>query len=133
MKKLININMLLFILVAFSFSSCEKDYGNLNGPTVEEFLNNSSKDQLNNLVSGTESALRNNLGLYLDDVSVIGREIYRFSNSDPRYYTDLLGANDAQLQSTGFYIVNVWASHYRVIKNCNLLIDAASQGQPSRC
>jgi hypothetical protein len=40
---MININMLLFILVAFSFSSCEKDYGNLNGPTVEEFLNNSSK------------------------------------------------------------------------------------------
>jgi len=127
MKKYINIKMLLFLLVAFSFSSCKKDYGNLNSPTVEDFLKNASKDQLNNLVSGTESAMRNSLGFYLDDVSVIGREIYRFSNSDPRYYTDLLGANDAELQSTGFYIVNVWASRYRVVKNCNLLIDAASR------
>jgi hypothetical protein len=127
MKKYINIKMLLFILVAFSFSSCKKDYGNLNSPTVEDFLKNASKDQLNNLVTGTESAVRNSLGFYLDDVSVIGREIYRFSNSDPRYYTDLLGANDAQLQSTGFYIVNVWASNYRVVKNCNLLIEAANK------
>ena len=127
MKKYIKINMLLFILVAFSFSSCEKDYGNLNSPTVEDFLKNASKDQLNNLVSGTESAMRNSIGFYLDDVSIIGREIYRFSNSDPRYYTDLLGANDATLQPTGFYIVNVWASNYRVVKNCNLLIDAANK------
>jgi len=127
MKKYISINMLLFMLLGFSFSSCKKDYGNLNNPTVDDFLNNASKSQLNNLVSGTESALRNSLGFYLDDVSVVGREIYRFSNSDPRYYTDLLGANDAQLNSTGFYIVNVWAAHYRVVKNCNLLIDAANK------
>ncbi|MGE5107144.1 MAG: RagB/SusD family nutrient uptake outer membrane protein, partial [Sphingobacteriales bacterium] len=127
MKKLIKINILLFMFAAFSFSSCKKDYGNLNNPTVDDFLKNASKDQLNNIVSGTESDMRNNLGLYLDDISVIGREIYRFSNSDPRYYTDLLGANEATLNSSGFYIINVWASRYRVVKNCNLLIDAASR------
>lgn len=126
MKKYIIVNMLLFMLIAFTFSSCDKDYGNLNSPTAEDFLENANKDQLNNLVSGTESAMRIDLGLYLDDISVIGREIYRFSNSDPRYYTDLLGANDAELQNTGFYIVNTWASRYRVVKNCNLLIDAAN-------
>ena len=115
------------MFLTFSFLSCKKDYGNLNNPTVNDFLNNASKSQLNNLVSGTESALRNSLGFYLDDVSIIGREIYRYSNSDPRYYTDLLGANDAKLQNTGFYIVNVWASRYRVVKNCNLLIDAANK------
>ncbi|MES2850776.1 MAG: RagB/SusD family nutrient uptake outer membrane protein [Bacteroidota bacterium] len=127
MKKCININLLLFMFLAFSFSSCKKDYGNLNNPTVEDFLNNATKSQLNNLVSGTESALRNSLGFYLDDVSIVGREIYRYSTSDPRYYTDLLGANDAELQGTGFYIINVWASRYRVVKNCNLLIDAANK------
>lgn len=127
MKKYININMLLCLLVAFSFSSCKKDYGNLNNPTADVFLNNASKSQLNNLVSGTESSLRNSLGFYLDDVSIVGREIYRYSTSDPRYYTDLLGANDAELQNTGFYIVNVWAAHYRVVKNCNLLIEAANR------
>jgi len=127
MKRIINIKILLVIVFAFSFSSCKKDYGNLNGPTVEEFLDNASKDQLNNLVSATESAMRINLGLYLDNVGVIGREMYRFSTGDPRYTTDLLGAADANLESTGFYIVNTWASRYRVVKNCNLLIDAASR------
>lgn len=126
MKKIINIKTLLFIAVSLCFFSCKKDYGNLNSPTEEEFLKNANKDQLNNLVSGTESALRNNLALYLDDIGVIGREIYRFSPSDPRYTTDLLGAADAQLSNTGFYIVNTWASRYRVVKNCNLLIDAAA-------
>lgn len=127
MKNLLYIYIILSIVISINFSSCSKEYANLNSPTVDEFLNNASKSQLNNLVSGTESAMRNSLGFYLDDVSVIGREIYRFSNSDPRYYTDLLGANDALLQSTGFYIVNVWASRYRVVKNCNLLIDASTR------
>lgn len=127
MKKIIKINLLLFIGMAFCFSSCKKDYGSLNGPAVDDFLNNASSSQLNNLVSGTQSIMRNGLGFYLDDIGVIGREMYRFSISDPRYYTDLLGANDAQLNSTGFYIVNVWAAHYRVVKNCNLLIEAANK------
>jgi starch-binding outer membrane protein, SusD/RagB family len=126
MKKLININMLLFILIAFSFSSCKKEYGNLNSPTVDNFLKNPTKDQLNNLVSGTESAMRNNLGLYLDDIGAIGREMYRFSGADPRYVTDLLGGDNSTLSNSGFYITNVWSSRYRVVKNCNVLIDAAS-------
>jgi len=123
-----NISKIFFLLffAALLFISCKKDYGNLNNPTVESFLENATKDQLNNLVSGTESAMRNNLGMYLDDVSVIGREIYRFSGADPRYTTDLLGASDATLNNTGFYIVNVWSSKYRVVKNCNLLIEASA-------
>jgi hypothetical protein len=116
---------IIFLSLSFFFTSCKKDYGNLNSPTVEAFLTNASKDQLNNLVSATESAMRINLGLYLDNTGVIGREMYRFSPGDPRYTTDLLGAADAQLESTGFYIVNTWSSRYRVVKNCNLLIEAA--------
>ena len=113
-------------MLVFSFSSCKKDYGNLNSPTAEDFLKNATQSELNNLVSGTESAMRINLGLYLDDVGVIGREMYRFSTGDPRYTTDLLGASDAHLENTGFYITNLWASRYRVVKNCNLLIEAAT-------
>ena len=126
MKKIITINTLLLLMLVFSLLSCKKDYGNLNSPTVEDFLKNASKDQLNNLVSGTESSMRINLGLYLDDVGVVGREMYRFSTGDPRYTTDLLGATNAQLENTGFYITNLWASRYRVVKNCNLLIEAAT-------
>ncbi len=126
MKKIINIQFVLLLLTMAFIQSCKKDYGDLNNPTAEDFLKNASKDQLNNLVSGTESGMRNNLGLYLDETGVIGREIYRFSGSDPRYVTDLLGVNDATLSNNSFYINNPWAARYRVVKNCNLLIQAAA-------
>ncbi len=112
--------------VVIFLSACKKDYGNLNSPTIEEFLGNSSKSELNNLVSGTESGMRNSIAFYLDDVGIIGREGYRFSGSEPRYVTDLLGANDATLSSSNFYITSPWDARYRVVKNCNTLILAAT-------
>ena len=126
MKSVYKIYFIFLPLFATVFAGCEKDYGNLNSPTEEDLLNNPTKDQLNNLVTGTESAARINLGLYLDDVSVIGREIYRFATGDPRYTTDLLGAEEAKLDANGFYLTNPWASRYRVVRNCNLLINAAA-------
>src|SRR5580765_1988300 len=118
------INSLLIILTISILVSCQKDYGNLNGPTAENFLTNPTAGNLNNLVTGIESGMRNNMGLYLDDVGTIGRENYRFSPSEPRYITDLLGADSSQLTNSNFYITNTWASRYRVVKNCNLLLEA---------
>ena len=114
------------LLAAVFFSACKKDYGNLNSPTIEQFSGNATKSDLNNLVSGTESGMRTNLSFYLDDIGTIGREGYRFSGSEPRYVTDLLGANDATLSNSNFYITNPWAARYRVVKNCNILIQAAT-------
>lgn len=126
MKRITNLYTLLMLLLVSSFMSCKKEYGNLNNPTVEDYLKNASKDQLNGLVSGTLSGMRNNEGTYLDAVSVIGREIYRFSNADPRFVTELLGQDASTLNNTGFYVTNPWASRYRAIKNCNVLIEAAT-------
>ncbi len=128
MKKII-INSLLFISAGTLFISCQKDYGNLNSPTVESFLSNASASDLNNLVTGSESGMRTNMALYLDDVGSIGRENYRFSASEPRYVTDLLGADNATLSNSNFYITNTWASRYRVVKNCNTLIQAANNSR----
>jgi hypothetical protein len=125
MKKII-INSLLIVSVSTLFISCQKDYGNLNSPTVESFLSNASASDLNNLVTGSESGMRTNMALYLDDVGTIGRENYRFSASEPRYVTDLLGADNATLSNSNFYITNTWAARYRVVKNCNTLIQAAT-------
>jgi hypothetical protein len=107
-------------------AACHKDFGDLNEPTVQAFTTNATVAELNNLVSGTESGLRNNLALYLDDVGIIGREMYHFSASEPRYVTDLLGASGATLSGSNFYITNTWASRYQVVKNCNILEQAAS-------
>jgi hypothetical protein len=118
--------ILLLLWVASVLPSCKKEYPNLNGPTVEEYAKNASKDQLNGLVAGSLSGMRINDGIYLDAVGVIGREMYRFSNADPRYVTELLGSGSTTLNNTGFYITNPWASRYRVVKNCNGLIEAAT-------
>ncbi|MBG9375872.1 RagB/SusD family nutrient uptake outer membrane protein [Panacibacter sp. DH6] len=125
MKRNNRIQIIIVFAALAALVSCKKDYGNLNTPTAEQFLNNASKSELNNLVSGAESGMRNNLALYLDDVGTIGREVYRFSGSEPRYITDLLGANDGSLSNSNFYITNPWASRYRVVKNCNILAEAA--------
>lgn len=126
MQRNIKINILLLSFILLLFMSCKKDYGDLNGSTIEDLTKNATQSELNNLVSGTESGMRNSINIYLDDVSVIGREIYRFSNSEPRYVLDLLGANDAQLIGNNFYITTPWAARYSVVKNCNVLIQAAT-------
>ncbi|MBS1915327.1 MAG: RagB/SusD family nutrient uptake outer membrane protein [Bacteroidetes bacterium] len=129
MKNNIAIYTVFLLSTGLIFSSCKKDYGDLNHATVESFTSNATSSELNNLVSGTESGLRNNLALYLDVVGIIGREMYHFSASEPRYVTDLLGANDATLSNSNFYITNTWASRYAVVKNCNILIEAASNSK----
>jgi hypothetical protein len=126
MQKIITINTTLLLCMILFFTSCKKDYGNLNNATVESFLKDASQSELNNLVSGTESGMRNVLNLYLDDIGTIGREGYHFSGSEPRYVTDLLGASNATLSGSNFYIANPWAARYRVVKNCNTLIQAAT-------
>jgi starch-binding outer membrane protein, SusD/RagB family len=108
------------------FCACKKDYGDLNNATVQSFTSDATKGELNNLVSGVESGMRNNLALYLDDVGIIGRELYHFATSEPRYVTDLLGASAATLSNSNFYITNPWASRYQVVKNCNILFQAAA-------
>jgi hypothetical protein len=126
MQRNIKIYIALFSVSLLLLGSCKKDYGDLNGETIQDLTKNASQAQLNNLVSGTESGMRNSLSFYLDDVSIIGRETYRFSNSEPRYVLDLLGANGATLQGNNFYITFPWASRYSVVKNCNILQQAAT-------
>jgi hypothetical protein len=126
MQKNINTYSILFLAIILFFTACKKDYGNLNNVTVEELSKNASQSELNNLVSGTESGMRTSLNFYLDDVSIIGRETYRFSGSEPRYVLDLLGANSSTLSGSNFYITTPWAARYRVVKNCNILIQAAT-------
>jgi len=128
MKKNI-LNAWMAVCVVILVSSCKKDFGNLNNATVQDFAANATEGELNNLASGTESGMRTNLALYLDDVGTIGRELYHFSISEPRYVTDLLGANAATLSNSNFYITNPWASRYQVIKNCNVLIQAATNSK----
>ena len=95
-----------------------------NNPSTGGIAVNASLSELQNLADGSESAMRESLGAYYDDVCAIGREYYRFSTSDPRFTSDLLGKSNAVLDNNTFYITNPFAARYRVIRNTNILIDA---------
>ncbi len=126
MKKIVNIYIAGLALLSVSLPSCKKEIGSLNGPSLEQLSKNPSRLELNTVVVGTEAGMRNNLDFYLDATGVIGREMYRFAGSEPRYTTDLLGAGSSTLNNNTFYLTNSWNSRYRVVKNCNILIQGAT-------
>jgi len=118
----------IFLLTAFSFcwTGCEIDeIPNPNGPTIETYLEDASKSQLQTLATGMESLLRQEIGFYYDVTSILGREYYFFTGSDPRYTGELLGKGEAQLDNAGFYGTRPYYGRYKTIKNGNILIEAA--------
>ncbi|WP_266202668.1 RagB/SusD family nutrient uptake outer membrane protein [Pontibacter kalidii] len=120
-------NVLGLLALCLTLPACEiDDVPDPNNSTIEDIRENTTVGQLNNLVVGAESGMRNSLGTYYDAVSVIGREVYRFSASDPRFTTDLLGSGSNVLNNNTFYITNPWSSRYRVVKNLNVLLDILS-------
>ena len=107
------------------YSSCKIDeIVDPNGPSVGGVLQDASKADLQNLVSGIESGMRDRMNTYLDGVGIIGREEYRFSSSDPRFTSDLLGKGGATLDNNTFYTTRPFTARYRAVKNCNILIES---------
>lgn len=115
--------LLIFTTVIATMISCEiEEFSDLNSAEVDAFDENLTRGDLQDLVGGLFYSSRVNIGTYLDDTGVIGREWYRFSGSDPRFTTDLLGGESAILDNNTFYITNPWAARYRTVKNANLIL-----------
>jgi hypothetical protein len=113
------------VLAASCWTSCKVEpIFDPNNPSVGGITQNASLGEIQNLVDGTEATMRTDIGFYYDGVSVIGREYYRFSTSDPRFTSDLLGKGSAVLDNNTFYTTNPFDARYRVIKNANILIEA---------
>lgn len=113
------------LLMLLTFGACKiEPISDPNNPNIDDIINNASLSELQNLIDGSESGMRNSMNFYLEGVGVIGREIYRYSGSDPRYTSDLLGKGEATLDNNTFYTTNPFAARYRVIKNNNILIAA---------
>jgi starch-binding outer membrane protein, SusD/RagB family len=113
------------LLVVLAWSSCKVEpILDPNNPSTSSITQNASLGELQNLAVGMEAAMRNNLNTYIDAISVVGREYYRFSTSDPRFTSDLLGKGNATLDNNTFYTANPFAARYRVVKNANILIQA---------
>ena len=123
-KYLINVPLLLLV-TTLMWTSCKVDpIKEPNNSGAGSITENASIGEIQNLVDGTESGMRDNMGNYYDGVGVIGREFYRYSTSDPRFTSDLLGKGSATLDNNTFYTTNPFAARYRVVKNTNILIKA---------
>jgi starch-binding outer membrane protein, SusD/RagB family len=115
--------LLFFAVVVGTVVSCNvEEYSDLNSPEVDAFAENLTRGDLQDLVGGIFYSSRLRLGTYYDDCGVIGREYWRFSGSDPRFTTDLLGGGNSILDNNTFYITGPWASRYRTVKNANLIL-----------
>jgi len=114
----------IWVFSLIIFSSCKLEpILDPNNPGLGPISANPTFGEIQNLVTGIESGMRDNMNFYFDDVGVIGREFYRFSTSDPRFTSDLLGKGTAVLDNNTFYITNPFAAKYRVMKNTNILLD----------
>lgn len=96
-----------------------------DGPSVSGVEQNASKGQLNELVVGIESTIRNGLGTEVTASGTMARELYLF-DADPRNTGDLLGKDGIGLDNNSFYSTQQWNGSYRASKNANLLIAAAA-------
>ncbi len=123
----IKVHLILFaVLLVGVTSSCTFDeQTDPNGPSLEGVLTGASINQLNNLVVGVESTMRNSLGIQTTASGTMGREFYLF-DADPRNTANLLGIHGSTLENSDFYSTAAWAGRYRSIKNANILIESAS-------
>ncbi len=117
--------LLLIFLSILNFTACEvEETIDLNGASLDLIVNNAQLSDIQSLATGIESAMRIRLGTYYDVVSLIGREYYRVSNSDPRFTGDILGRGTSTIDNNTFYTTGPFGARYNVIKNCNITLEA---------
>jgi hypothetical protein len=122
--------VLLTVVLLFSGFGCDvvniNDRPDPNNSELQSILDNPTRADINTLAVGTEAGLRTELRIYHINMGMIGREMYRFLSAEPRNTGDLLGKGNAQLDAGSFYTTRTWSSFYRVIRNANITIQAAT-------
>ncbi len=103
------------VLVLF-WTGCEDlDFPDPNNPTDDTAT-------IQSLVTGAEAQMRSGFGVYIRDLLVVGREAYYLEPADPRYTGELLRG---PIDGGGFLCYTPWAANYKVIKNCQTIINSA--------
>lgn len=112
------------IFILAGFSSCDiDDQIDPNAPSINSVAEDATLQQLNLLINGIEADMRSGIDTYVSATGSIARELYIF-DADPRNTLDVLGREGTQLDNNTFYLTAVYNSRYRVIKTCNILLDA---------
>jgi hypothetical protein len=120
MKITIKIYTLIFAIGVLSFASCTLEGGeSLNGASTSSISDDLSRGELPQALSGVLSDMRTRLNTQIDVQSILGREYYYFTSSDPRFEGDVVTGN---LDNNTFYTTSPWSSRYGAIKDINLAL-----------
>jgi len=110
--------------------SCEiEPVPNLNGPTIEGFVDGASLTDLQLLQVGLESAMRIDVGFYYNTTAIVAREYWDLRETDPRYTGELLGAGGSALDNNGFLTTRSFAARYKAIRNAYILEEAVANSE----
>ncbi|MCS3795925.1 RagB/SusD family nutrient uptake outer membrane protein [Niastella sp. OAS944] len=112
-------------LLVLGLQACKKDKKADPPPPPAPPALNLTKEQLNELTTSMVLDMRLSLDTYFDATGITGREIYRFSPTEVRYTTDLLGSGSVTLSNNQFYITAPWQARYKVVKEAvNIIVEA---------
>lgn len=124
MKNLKYVYKSVILALVINLYACEiEPQVDPNNPSINAVLNNASVTELNNVVVGIEATMRTGYAFYVTSTGTVARELYLF-NADPRNTGDLLGKDGVALDNNTFYLTAPYNNSYRVIKNCNILLEA---------
>ena len=105
------------MIAVLFWAGCEDlDFPDPNNPTDETAT-------IQTLVTGAEAVMRQDLGVYLRDLLVVGREAYYLEPADPRYTGELL---HGPIDPGGFLCYRPWQTAYKVIANCETIMGSAN-------
>ena len=114
---------ILPILAVLVWVGCEDlDFPDPNNPTDDTAT-------IQSLVTGAEAVMRQDLGVYLRDLLVVGREAYYLEPADPRYTGELL---TGPIDPGGFLCYRPWQTAYKAIANCGTIISNAGADEGAK-
>ena len=116
--RLTPLRFLLSVLLVGLLAGCDSlDVEDPNAPSADAVT-------VQSLVTGTEGAMREDIDIYYQVVSIFGREAYFFEPADPRYTGELY---TGPLDPNGFLLTRHWNARYRVIRNATTLLERAPE------
>ena len=114
---------ILPILAVLVWVGCEDlDFPDPNNPTDDTAT-------IQSLVTGAEAVMRQDLGVYLRDLLVVGREAYYLEPADPRYTGELL---TGPIDPGGFLCYRPWQTAYKAIANCGTIMGSATADEGAK-
>ena len=114
---------ILPMLAVLVWVGCEDlDFPDPNNPTDDTAT-------IQSLVTGAEAIMRQDLGVYLRDLLVVGREAYYLEPADPRYTGELL---TGPIDPGGFLCYRPWQTTYKVIANCETIMGNAGADEGAK-